>query len=118
MRLLEWMGKTKEEFGSWPLSQAVRIRFYDALRSLQAGEKDPPSTKWLSSLHPQCAEIKISGYRLVAHCEYGDVVYVVHAFKKDSAKGRKTRQSATDLVENRIGQLALMRESSSKSKRH
>jgi phage-related protein len=105
MKGCEWRSSTKKDFKEWPLSQGVRVRFYDRLRDLQNSERDPPSVKWLGNIDPQIAEIKISGYRVIAYCGFEKMVYVLSAFKKDAAKGRQTRHHEIELIKSRLREL-------------
>ena len=110
MKELEWRADTKAEFASWPLSKDVRARFISALRSLQEGDRDVPSVKWLKGFD-RVAEVKISGYRVIAACVFDDAVYVVNSFKKDSARGRQTRKHELELVIRRVKELRRYKES-------
>jgi phage-related protein len=105
MKDREWRGNTQKEFTAWPLKQGVRVSFLDRLRSLQEGERDVQGAKWFANIDAAVVQIKISGYRLVAYCGYEDCVYVLNAFKKDAAKGKKTRQHEIDLIKQRLRDL-------------
>lgn len=99
------MADTQKEFAEWPLKKGVRSKFLATLRSLQNGENDAPGVVWMRGFDVRVAEIKISGYRLNACCDYGHAVVVVSAYKKDSASGSQTRQHEVDLIKRRLKML-------------
>lgn len=105
MKELEWRADTKSDFAGWPLKAGVRAKFLAALRDLQSGENECPGVKWLAGFDVRVAEIKISGYRLTVTCEIGNRVYVLTAFKKDSAVGKQTRKHEIDLIKTRVKNL-------------
>lgn len=105
MKDLEWRADTNDDFRAWPLSEGVRARFVSALRALREGDRDVPSVKWMDGFDGHTAEIKISGYRVIATCAYSDCVYVVNAFKKDSARGARTRKLEIRLIKRRLKDL-------------
>jgi phage-related protein len=66
----------------------------------------PPSAKPLKGLGGGVVELvgnfDKDTYRAVYTVRFGDVVYVLHAFKKKSKQGSKTPQSNIDLIKRRL----------------
>jgi len=82
----------------------VKKPFGSALNKAQAG-LIPDIAKKLKGLK-NVWELKESGkegtYRLMYTLEYKDIIFVLHAFKKKSKKGRTTPKQDMDLIKQRI----------------
>lgn len=82
----------------------VQKQFHTKLRYLA---KDAPVSglKSWSGIGPAGKELASGGYRLVFTTEFLEAIYALHAFKKDSSRGRKTRGRHSDIVERRYKEL-------------
>lgn len=131
---LFWAGSSKRDYAAFPPEVQDDLGY--ALDLVQAGERVIPGAKPL-------AEGKLKGlgvielmddhdtdtYRAVYTTKIGDVVYVLHAFKKKSKSGIATRKADIDLILDRYaaakkhheqwvaGEAERMRSSAAKRKR-
>ncbi len=86
-----WVGDAREQVQSFP--REVRQDIGAALYDVQKGEK-PPKAKPFKGVASGVLEIvtrfETNTYRTVYAVKIGKRVYVLHAFQKKSATGRKT----------------------------
>jgi phage-related protein len=99
---LRWCGTTLADYQELP--DGVRRQFSTKLQYLRAGVTASGVKGW-SGIGPGGRELKSGGYRLVITIEFDDAIYALHAFKKDSGRGRHTRKRHSDLVERRYREL-------------
>ena len=98
---LKWVdpGEEKKVFSKWP--KAVHGKFADLLRPVQSGR--PPlrlnTCKPWQGLGPGVHELSSGAFRMVFVWKFPEAVYVLHIFKKDSSRGRKTRSECVAAVE-------------------
>jgi phage-related protein len=78
----------------------VRKQFDTKLRYLANDAPVSGIASW-KGIGSDGKELKSGGYRLVLTTEFPDAVHVLHAFKKDSSRGRKTRGRHVELIEQR-----------------
>ena len=94
------------DFGAFP--EAVRDRMTFALRAAARGEK-ADAAKPLRGLGPGVFEIAVAhrgdAFRTVYAVQFGEDVWVVHAFQKKAKTGIGTPRREIDLVRERIGRL-------------
>lgn len=74
------------------------------MRDIQYGEV-PVSAKRLPDIGEGVIQCKTDGYRTIVTVAIDDEVWCVHAFKKDSARGKKTRQREMDVAKQRVNEL-------------
>lgn len=99
MRVLEYFAKdAKSTVMAWP--KKLRTRVLDQLRELQREEPATRKKDWHGNGW-RGFEITTSAARVVGTLEDSAKVVVLHAFRKDSKKGKKTRQRDIDLIEER-----------------
>jgi len=82
----------------------VQKQFHTKLRYL-ANDAPVSGIKSWSGIGPSGKELSSGGYRLVLTTEFPDAIHPLHAFKKDSARGKKTRGRHSDAVEDRYKEL-------------
>ncbi len=102
-RPLFWAASGKRDYLEFPAR--VQDGFGFELFLVQTGQH-PPSAKPLRGLGTGTLELieNFDGdtYRAVYTVQFGDAVYVLHAFKKKSKRGSKTPQSDIDLIRRRL----------------
>jgi phage-related protein len=82
----------------------VQRQFDTKLRYLANDAPVSGIAPW-KGIGPDGKELKSGGYRLVLTTEFPEAVHVLHAFKKDSSRGRKTRGRHIELIEQRYRNL-------------
>lgn len=88
------------------MPDGVRRQFATKLRYLCAGETVSGIKPW-SGCGPGGRELASSGFRLVLTVEWADAIHVLHAFKKDGSRGRKTRGRHSELARQRYRDICL-----------
>jgi phage-related protein len=103
LRPLRWVASSKRDFREFPAQVQDDLGFQ--LYLAQTGQH-PSSAKPLKGLGSGTVELVDDfdgdAYRAVYTVRFGDVVYVLHAFKKKSKRGVKTPQPDIDLVKRRL----------------
>ncbi|NJO12234.1 MAG: type II toxin-antitoxin system RelE/ParE family toxin [Gammaproteobacteria bacterium] len=82
------------------MPDGVRAQFSRKLQYLRAGQTVSGIAQW-KGIGNGGRELRSGGYRLVFTIEFDGAIYVLHAFKKDSGKGRRTRRRHDQLVRER-----------------
>jgi phage-related protein len=89
----DWRGNSLEVVSGWPDEIKATLGF--ALRAAQRGER-PPHCRYLTGIGSGIWELrdqnKDTWFRLIYLPRKGDVVYVLHAFTKQSAKMSQTEK--------------------------
>jgi phage-related protein len=100
---LFWAGSSKDDLMEFP--EAVKDEIGIALSVAQFGGKHPKAKPWKGE-GPGVLEIvadhRGDTYRAVYTVKFEHAVYVLHAFQKKSPKGKKTAQSAVNLISRRL----------------
>ena len=103
LRPLLWIASSKRDYDGFPARVQESMGF--ELFLAQTGQH-PPSAKLLRGLGSGTVELveDFAGdtYRAVYTVRFSAAVYVLHAFKKKSKRGRKTPQSDVDLIKRRL----------------
>jgi len=86
----------------------VQRQFDTKLRYLANDAPVSGVASW-QGIGPAGKELKSGGYRLVVTTEFPGAVDVLHGFKKDSGRGRRTRGQHVDTVTRRYRQLSMER---------
>jgi phage-related protein len=102
MRQIHWCGTAQEDLAVMPAG--VRRQFATKLAYLAKEALVSGVATW-KGIGPDGKELKSGGYRLIVTTEFPECVHVLHAFKKDSGRGRRTRGRHVDLVEERYRRL-------------
>jgi phage-related protein len=97
--------------------RAVQREMGYALFLAQMGERHPKMAKTLKGFGGGAViEVKESydgnAYRAVYTVRYAGVIYVLHAFQKNSKKGAATPKTEMDLIEKRLKDLIKEKERS------
>jgi len=107
IRPLVWIGRSKKDFGRFPVE--VRVVLGHALKLVQEGARDVPGAKPLShgvlqglGVVELIEDFDGDTYRTVYTTKIGAVVAVLHAFKKKSKSGIATPQHEIKLIRNRF----------------
>ncbi len=114
-RDLYFVGSALKDLQGFP--QKVRRQIGFDLDMVQGGET-PDSGKQLKGLSGVMELIERYNkdtYRAVYVANIGDVIYVLHCFKKKSKQGIKTPKTDIDLIKQRLKEA---KEESKRSKRH
>lgn len=102
-RPLLWVASSKRDYDEFPARVQETMGF--ELFLAQTGQH-PPSAKLMRGLGSGTVELvgDFAGdtYRAVYTVRFAAAVYVLHAFKKKSKRGRKTPQSDIDLIKRRL----------------
>jgi phage-related protein len=104
MKPCEFIGSSLDDISGLP--DEVKRVFGFAIRMAQRGEKHPdakPLTGFGSAGILEVVE-NFDGdtYRAVYTVKFAGMVYVLHVFKKKSAKGKKTPKPDIDLIKSRL----------------
>jgi len=98
---INWVGDAKEVLSAFP--QGVKGIFGYSLRRLQKGLLPDCDARRMESVGKGVWELKTSDerawYRVIYLTRIGDVLYVLHAFEKDS---RKTDRRDLDIAKSRF----------------
>jgi phage-related protein len=105
-KVLRWVGSSRKDLRRFP--REVRRDVGIALDAAQLGELDP-SAKPLKGFHGAgVIEIRSSfrtdTYRAVYTVQYGEVIYVLHAFQKKAKHGIRTPTQEIAVVRVRLNQ--------------
>jgi len=99
-----WVGASKKELKVFP--RAVQRDFGQALFTAQAGGVDPAAKPLKGFKGAMVMEIvnsyRSDAYRTVYAVNFGDIVFVLHAFQKKSKTGIKTPKENIDLINQRL----------------
>jgi phage-related protein len=99
-----WVGSSRRDLRAMP--QEVRRTFGKALYAAQRGETDPAAKPLKGFGGARVMEIverfRTDAYRAVYTAQFGDAVYVLHAFQKKSKRGRATPKHEIDLIRQRL----------------
>jgi phage-related protein len=102
-RKLVWLVDSLDRLTSFPPS--VRLKLGFALYQAQIGQKHE-SAKMLHGFAERVWQVRAddSGgtYRAVYVAQFGEAVYVLHAFQKKSTSGIATPQRELDLIRQRL----------------
>lgn len=101
-REIHWHGTSQEDVAQMPAG--VQRQFVTKLRYIANDAPVSGTASW-TGIGPTGKELKSGGYRLVLTTEFSDGVHVLHAFKKDSGRGRKTRGKHVQVVGDRYRDL-------------
>jgi phage-related protein len=103
LRPLLWVASSKRDYDQFPARVQETMGF--ELFLAQTGQH-PPSAKPLRGLGSGTVELieDFAGdtYRAVYTVRFAVAIYILHAFKKKSKRGRKTPQSDIDLIRRRL----------------
>lgn len=103
LKELCWIGSSYDDFMDFP--QQVHDAMGYSLHRVQEG-KIPRNSKKLKGAQGGAVEIldDYDGdtFRAVYTVKFGDVVYILHAFKKKSKTGIKTPKPDLDLIKQRL----------------
>lgn len=103
VREVAWIKGAQKDFKKFPAK--VRERMVDALTFAADGGK-ADIAKPLKGIGSGAFEIVVSfstdAYRCIYAIKLGDIIWVVHAFKKKSKSGIKTPKQDIDLIKARI----------------
>jgi phage-related protein len=98
------MGSSRDDLRAFP--EEVRRGIGQALYTAQRGEVDPAAKPLKGFGGVRVMEIverhDRNTYRAVYTVQFGDVLYVLHAFQKKSRQGIKTPQQDIDLIRRRL----------------
>ena len=104
MKLLEWVGPTKEDLREFP--DAVRSEIGYALYLAQTGDKHPAAKPLRGFGGAGVLEVveNFDGntYRAVYTVRFADAVYVLHVFQKMSKRGIATPREDLELIRRRL----------------
>jgi phage-related protein len=98
---IHWVGDAKDVLSAFP--QEVKSVFGYSLRRLQKGLLPDCDARRMESVGKGVWELKTADertwYRVIYLTRIGDVLYVLHAFEKDS---RKTDRRDLEIAESRL----------------
>lgn len=103
-----WMASSLNDIREFP--EEVRREAGFKLRQVQRGEQ-PSDFKYMQSVGSGVQEIRLRGehgdhYRVMYIAKFEEVIYVIHAFEKTSAK---TEQKDIELAKSRLQDVKAMR---------
>lgn len=116
---ISWEGDSLKELRSWPKS--IQADFGNSLGEMQDGRKPRLDVRPMPSIASGVFELKDSDdaawYRLMYLARIGNVIYVLHCFKKDTAKTEKKDLTTTEARLSRVKTRILEEKRYEKSKR-
>ena len=99
-----WIGSSRRDLRAMP--EDVRRNIGQALYTAQQGETDPsakPLKGFGGARVMEIVERDANGaYRAVYTAQFGDTIYVLHAFQKKSKRGIATPKQEIDLIRKRL----------------
>lgn len=102
-RKLVWLVDSLDQLTNFPPGDRQKLGF--ALYQAQIGQKHE-SAKMLRGFVETVWQVRADGpggtYRAVYLAQFGDAVYVLHAFQKKATSGIATPQRELDLIRQRI----------------
>lgn len=105
-KLVVWVGSSQRDLKGFP--KQVRRDIGKALYAAQRGETDPAAKPLKGFGGGRVMEIRdrhdTNAYRAVYTAQFGEVVYVLHAFQKKSKKGIATPKHEMDLIRRRLAE--------------
>ena len=105
-RPISWIKAALKDFQKFP--QPVRLQIEAALTIAAEGQKADSVKPW-KGLGSGVMEISVAyqtdAYRTIYITEVAGSLWVVHAFKKKSKKGRATPKQEVDLITDRVKRL-------------
>jgi phage-related protein len=105
-RPISWVRAALKDFQKFP--QPVRLQIETALTIAAEGRKADVAKPW-KGLGSGVMEISVAyqtdAYRTIYITEVAGSLWVVHAFKKKSKKGRATPKQEVDLITDRVKRL-------------
>ena len=103
-RPITWVGSSRTDLKRFP--QQVRRDMGRALYAAQRGEVDPAAKPLRGFGGIRVMEIvdrhDTNTYRAVYTAQFGEAVYVLHAFQKKSKRGMATPTREVDLIRQRL----------------
>lgn len=109
MREILWVKAARKEFETFPTG-ARDIMQSALVIAAEGGKAD--IAKPMSGLGSGIMEIALpyrtDAYRAVYALQFGDAIWVVHAFQKKSTKGIATPQKEVDLIKARLKRIKEM----------
>lgn len=104
LKPVAWIGSSKKDLKKFP--EIVQESIGDAIQEVQYGRK-PLSAKPLSGFHGAGVLEIIDNhdgdtYRAVYTVRFAEVIYVLHAFQKESRHGIQTPKQEMELVHIRL----------------
>ena len=103
-RSVIWVGSSRADLKKFP--QQVRRDVGQALYAAQRGETDPAAKPLKGFGGARVMEIvdrhDTNTYRAVYTAQFGEAIYVLHAFQKKSKRGMATPKHETDLIRRRL----------------
>jgi phage-related protein len=112
-RPLHWMGSTKKDVTAFP-EDVKRVMGF-CLNKLQEGEFDERIERMSGDKLKKANVVEIRDnydgdtFRTMAAIKFPEAIYVLHAFKKKSHKGKETPQRDIDTILNRLSDVNVLR---------
>jgi phage-related protein len=105
-KVIRWVGSSRRDLRRFP--REVRRDIGIALDAVQLGEMDP-SAKPLRGFHGASiieirAFFRSDTYRAVYMVQFGEVIYVLHAFQKKATRGIATPKREIEAIKARLKQ--------------
>ena len=105
-RPVTWVGSSRAELKRFP--QPVRRDMGKALYAAQCGDTDPAAKPMRGFGGARVMEIvdlhDTNTYRAVYTAQFGEAIYVLHAFQKKSKRGIATPAREMELVRRRLAE--------------
>lgn len=103
-RPITWVRSSRKDLGRFP--KQVRRDLGQALYAAQRGETDPAAKPLKGFGGARVMEIvdrhDTNTYRAVYTAQFGEAIYVLHAFQKKSTRGAATPKHEIDLIRLRL----------------
>ena len=98
---IEWVGSSKEDLKDFP-DEVMRTMGYSLHVAQNGGKSDnaKPLSKAVKGggIYEVCDDYQGDTYRAVYTIKFEKAIYIIHAFKKKSKKGKSTPKPDMDLI--------------------
>lgn len=105
---LVWVASSLKDVRDFPeeVKDDVGFALYEAQRGLKPSTAKPLKGFGGASVLEIVSDYRTDTYRAVYTVEFGERIYVLHAFQKKSKKGIATPQTEVELIKARLKQSA------------
>lgn len=103
-KVLHWLGPTQDDLRAFP--EEVRKEIGFALYLAQTGDRAPNTLTMSGFGNAGMVEVRApydgDTYRAVYTVQFGEALYVLHAFKKKAKSGNATPRRDLELIRHRL----------------
>ena len=117
--MIRWVGSSRKDLRRFP--REVRRDVGAVLDAAQLGKMDPSGRPLKGFGGAGVIEVRVAfrtnAYRAVYTAQFGEAIYVLHAFQKKSTRGIATPKREIEVIEARLKQAAEIDRAAQKDER-